>query len=279
MTDGRVSQVTVRGVTEGADANVSQLAVRSVFNFPAEFAQVSQVTIRSLDEPTPRARVSQLLVRAIVRGRIENPTVRAWTFTLDGHDFYVLRLGDTQTLVYDTYSRQWMDWADLGRGTWRANYGMNWIGGQGLAIGYGSDVVAGDDNLGLLWFLNPDQPYDENPEATGEFIYFDRITMGQVEQTGREVMPCYAAWLTADMGDPAYEGASVNLSISDDAGVSFFDVGTVAVTVGTTRPELSWYSLGQIGAPGRLFKITDDGAVSRIDSLEMNDPDDKDASD
>jgi hypothetical protein len=38
---------------------------------------------------------------------------------------------------------------------------------------------------------------------------------------------------------------------------------------------LSWYSLGQIQAPGRLFRITDDGAVARIDGMEMNDPDDK----
>jgi len=274
MTDGRVSQFTVRGLTEGTDANVSQLAVRSVFNFPSEAAQVSQLVIRSFDEPTPQARVSQLLVRAIIRGRVENPIVRAWTFTLDGHDYYVLRLGDEQTLVYDTYSKQWMDWADLGSGTWRANYGVNWLGGQGLAIGYGSDVVAGDDNLGLLWFLSPEQPYDGNADETGNVIYFDRITMGQLPMTGREVLPCYAAWLTTDMGEPAYAGASVTLEISDDAGVTFNDMGSVEVTVGTTNPQLSWYSLGQVGAPGRLFKITNDGAVARIDSLEMNDPDD-----
>lgn len=276
MTDGRVSQFTVRGLIEGNSANVSQLAVRTVYNFPSEAARVSQFVVRSFDEPTPSARVSQMVVRAVIRGRIENPNVRAWTFTLDGHDFYVLRLGDTNTLVYDTYSKQWMDWANLESATWRANYGMNWLGGQGLAIGYGSDVVTGDDNLGLLWFLNPDQPYDENPlaDAVQQQIFFDRITMGQLPMTGREVLPCYAAWLTADMGDPAYEGASVNLSISDDAGVTFDDMGSVVGTVGTNRPELSWYSLGQIKAPGRLFKITDDGAVARIDSFEMNDPDD-----
>jgi hypothetical protein len=274
MTDGRVSQFTVRSLTEGNEANVSQLAVRSIYNFPAEAGRVSQFIVRSLDEPTPRARVSQFLVRAVVRGRVENSNVRAWTATLDGHDYYVLRLGDEQTLVYDTYSQQWVDWADLGRGTWRAHYGMNWLGGQGLAIGYGSDIVVGDDNLGLLWFLDPNQPYDENPDSTGDLIYFDRITMGQVVRTGREVLPCYVLWLTTDMGDPAYSGAAVTMEISDDAGVVFNDMGSVAVTLGTARPELAWYSLGQIEAPGRLFRITDDGAITRIDSLEMNDPDD-----
>jgi hypothetical protein len=274
MTDGRVSQLTVRGLTEGNDSNVSQLAVRSIYGFPSEESQVSQLTLRSLDVPAPTARVSQLIVRAIVRGRIENPTVRVWTCTIDGHDFYVLRLGDENTLVYDTYSKQWVDWADLRSGTWRANFGMNWFGGQALAIGYGSDVVVGDDNLGLLWFLDPTQPFDDDANGGDNPIYFDRIVMGQVVQTGREVLPCYAAWLTVDMGDPAYTGASVNLSISDDAGATFNDMGNITVTFGTNSPELSWYSLGQISAPGRLFKITDDGAISRIDSFEMNDPDD-----
>jgi hypothetical protein len=77
------------------------------------------------------------------------------------------------------------------------------------------------------------------------------------------------------MGDPAYTDAGVMLEISDDAGVTFDDMGTVTVTAGDTSPELSWYSLGQITAPGRLFRITDDGAIARIDGMEMNDPDDE----
>lgn len=210
------------------------------------------------------------------RGRIANPRLRAWTFTLDGHDFYVLRLGDTLTLVYDVYSEQWMDWSNLGLNFWRLNTGMNWLGGQRFGSTYGSDVVAGDDLYGLLWFLDPQQPYDEHPDylAPQQQFYFERVTMGQVPIKGREVLPCYAAWITSDMGNPAYIGAGVTLAISDDAGVTFDDMGTVTVTQGEQSPELSWYSLGQIGAPGRLFRITDDGAVARIDGMEMNDPDD-----
>jgi hypothetical protein len=93
--------------------------------------------------------------------------------------------------------------------------------------------------------------------------------------TGRENMPCYAVWLTTDMGAPAYVGAGVTLEISDDAGKSYDDMGTINVTTDANSPELAWYSLGQIEAPGRLFRITDDGAVARIDAMEMNDPDDK----
>lgn len=257
------------------DARLPGLRVRSVFNYPAQQGQASSLTVRAFVVPTPAAKVSQLIVRGVVRGHVENPRIRAWTFTLDGHDFYVLRLADILTLVYDVYSEQWMDWQDFTHTYWRPNIGTTWGGAAALAHTYGSSVIAGDDTWGLLWFLDPNQPYDEHPdvEQDAQRLYFERITMGQVPIRGRENLPCYAAWLTTDMGDPAYDGAGVRLEISDDAGATFADMGLVPITTGAAYPELAWYSLGQIEAPGRLFKITDDGAIMRIDGLEMNDPD------
>jgi len=126
MTDGRVSQATVRGLTEGNDGNVSQLAVRSVFNYPSEFARTSQLVVRSFDEPTPQLRVSQFLVRVLIKGRVDEPRIQAWTFTQDGHDFYVLRLGSySPTLVYDTYSQQWSVYGTGTGDPWRAYTGRN----------------------------------------------------------------------------------------------------------------------------------------------------------
>lgn len=255
---------------------VSQFFTRTVLNYPSDAGQVASVVVRALTVPESSAQVSQLVVRAIVRGHVENPRIRAWTFTLDGHDFYVLRLGDILTLVYDVYSQQWMDWQDFTHTYWRPSIGTTWNGASALAAIYGSSVLAGDDTWGLLWFLDPNQPYDEHPDYSAEEqqIFFERITMGQVPMRGRENLPCYAAWLTTDMGAPAYDGAGVRLEISDDAGVTFDDMGTVAIVTGANYPELFWGSLGQIQAPGRLFKIIDDGAITRIDGLEMNDPDD-----
>lgn len=263
-------------VVADTDGEVSQLFVRSIFNYPAADAEVSSVTVRVFAEPEPSAEVSMLAVRAIVRGHTENPRIRAWTFTLDGHDFYVIRLADRYTLVYDTYSEQWMEWQDFTHTYWRPSIGTTWNGAAELAHTYGSSVVAGDDTWGLLWFLDPNQPYDDHPDYTDpdQVLYFERITMGQVPMRGRQNLPCYAAWLTTDMGDPAYDGAGVRLEISDDGGVTFDDMGLVEITSGAAYPELAWYSLGQIEAPGRLFKLTDDGAVMRIDGMEMNDPDD-----
>lgn len=227
-------------------------------------------------------RSTQAAVLVAVRGRVDNPKLRAWTFTLDGHDFYVLRLGMDLTLVYDVYSEQWTDWDAFEKIYWPVNVGINWVGGVGLldpkGASWGSNVLVGDDTLGLLWFLDPNQPYDESfdgPLDPVQTKYFPRVTMGQLALTGRQVRPCYAAWLTTDMGAPAYIGASVTLEISDDAGKTFTNMGAITVTTDENRPELAWYSLGQIEAPGRLFRITDDGAITRIDGMEMNDPDDK----
>lgn len=269
------AQFTVT-ISPAVDVRASQAQTMAAVNFPSEAIQASQGQALAAITPGVDVRVSQAAVYVAARGRISNPRLRAWTFSLDGHDFYVLRLGDRLTLVYDLTSEQWVDWADFNGNFWRPNVGINWRGGTGLGHDYGSNVLIGDDTFGLLWFLDPNQPYDQHPDYLNhtQEVYFERITMGQVPMRGRESIQCFAAWLTTDMGQPAYDGAGVRLSISDDAGVTFDDMGLVTVTLGATEPELSWYSLGQINAPGRLFKIEDDGAIARIDGMEMNDPDD-----
>jgi hypothetical protein len=269
------SQILATGINT-PQLRATQFQALVAYNIPADGVAAAQSQFIVAFRQQADISVTQAQILVAYRGRPSNPKLRAWTFSLDGHDFYVLRLGDRLTLVYDVYSEQWVDWADLESLTWRANTGINWQGAQALANSYGSNVVVGDDNFGLLWFLDPKQPFDEHPDYLSETqqIYFDRITMGQVPMKGREVLPAYVTWLTSDMGDPAYLEAGINLSISDDAGNTFIDVGTVTVTEGTYSPQIAWYSLGQIQAPGRLFKLVDDGALARIDSFEMNDPDD-----
>lgn len=295
-TQGAVLATVTRSTDE---IRVTEFDALVAINFPTPFLRTSlapvlvsatsQMPIRTSWLHTLVAaangeeiRTDQAAVLVAVRGRVQNPKLRVWTFTLDGHDFYVLRLGTILTLVYDDYSEQWMDWDAFALEYWPVNIGINWVGGVGLlddeGESYGSNVLVGDDTLGLLWFLDPNQPFDESfdgPLDPEPAKYFPRVLQGQVPIVGRQVLPCYAAWLTTDMGDPAYDGAAVTLEISDDAGKSYDDMGAVVVNLGTDKPELAWYSLGQIEAPGRLFRITDDGAVARIDGMEMNDPDDE----
>lgn len=274
MADVEVSQLSVASVTASdTDVRASQLAVTAVFNYPSQAMRSSQLQVTAVTEDTPPIRASQLSVIAVVRSTPDDPLVRAWTFTLDDHDFYVLRLGNSSTFVYDTYSEQWVDWLSPNRSNWRPNTGINWVGGTQNEPTYGSNILVGDDTYGLVYFLDPTQVYDDHPvEDNDDPMYFERIAMGQMSVTGRSVVPCYVSYLTANPGDPAYTGAGVTLYTSDNNGQSFNNHGLIAVTSSQyTPPQLTWYSLGQITAPGRLFKIVDDGAVTRIDSLDMND--------
>lgn len=264
--------------TPGAapETRLTAADVLVALTYPTPVERLSGLSGLVIAKNATPLQVTNAAVLVAVRGRTDNPKLRAWTFTLDGHDFYVLRLGMNSTLIYDDYSEEWVEWDAFGEKYWPVNIGINWTGGMSLAYINGSNVLVGDDTHGLLWLLDPARPYDENPESLDidQQIFFERTIQGQVVVAGRETQPCYAVWLTTDMGAPAYVGAGVQLEISDDAGVTYDDMGTVTVTADGNFPELSWYSLGQIGAPGRLFRITDDGAVARIDSLEMNDPDD-----
>lgn len=270
MTDARASQLTVRSLDEGADSRLSQFAVRSVFNYPSEAAQVSQFIVRSFDDPTPPVRLSNLFVRAIVKGRVDDPQVRAWTFTLDGHDFYVLRLGNIETLIYDTHTEQWHVWGSGTSPLWRAYTGCNWQGGRSFALNW-SDVIVGDDGNGSLFFLSPDDDADDDALTGNETPRpFRRRAMGQLTiKGGYMAVPCFGVQLFGSAGSGDSD-LTVTLSYSDDRGFSYADAGVITLTPEAYNQRVNWRSLGSMRAPGRLFRITDDGALKRIDGMETD---------
>jgi len=269
----RSSGAYVTSVTKTSNAiRASQAFARVVFNFPSAGVRASGAYVTVLAKTSNTIRSSAAYVTVVVRGRIANPNLRAWTYTMDGHDFYVLRLGDFTTLVYDTFSKQWAEWTGSDLPFWRAHVGMNWIGGQVFSDTYGSNIVAGDDTWGLLWFLDPDLPWDQHPDATNgtQQLPFDRQVTGQITTRGRTSIPCYAVFLAGDnYGLTAIDFTpGVTLETSDDDGRTFDNQGTL-----TVQPDYTyeWLSLGQIEAPGRLFRITDNGVFARIDGMDMND--------
>lgn len=265
--------VTMAASESGSPLRMSLAGTLAAINFPTDFIRSSQGVVMSAMSSSPDMQVSQAVVMAAVRGAVANPTVRAWTFSLDGHEFYVLRLGDTTCLIFDVYSQQWYEWetGEDGR-VWRANTGANWLGAGDFAATFGSNVVVGDDTFGVLWYLDPTLMVDQSPFNGGDDASFKRIAMGQVPVRRRDVIPCFEVYLTADTGNPAFEGAFVTLELSDDAGRTFYDQGQIVSVIDDYRQEFAWRSLGQIEAPGRLFRVTQNGAFTRLDGLDMADP-------
>jgi hypothetical protein len=50
-------------------------------------------------------------------------------------------------------------------------------------------------------------------------------------------------------------------------------MGVLTIQEGDRSFRLEWQSLGSMRAPGRLFTISDYGAMRRVDGLEMVVPD------
>lgn len=197
--------------------------------------------------------------------------LRSWTYTIDGHDFYVLRLGKQSVLVYDTYSKQWSEFASPESAVWSLNTGTNWPGSIGAVDGsgnsFGSTVVVGDDTTGDLYFLDPEKVDDDLPGGA-DSAFFERVATTQVSHRGRTPISCDVVSLTGD-----YRGGetlSVTLEYSDNEGASYRNAGSLNGHPFDYEKDWNWRSLGKITQPGRVFKITDNGLFARLDGLEIN---------
>lgn len=244
----------------------------AIYNYPSQGEQVSQQRNNIAVMRASTIDVSEERTFAICRGRVESHRVRAFPFRLDGHDMVALRLGESETLIWDFTTGQWASWSseELDN-VWRPSVGNNWtgMGKNFFDDGLTSDIILGDDTFGLLWGLNAEQGYDEHPDPDRPDLPYMRRIVGGIPMRLRTTQKVGAAYLTADMGNPQVAGAGITLRTSDDYGKNWSDHGTITVAPGNYDQEFSWRSLGLIRSPGRIFELTDNGATARIDSLDI----------
>lgn len=264
--------VTLASTLMSTDLRVSLGVSMAAYTLPTKFLDASQAAGLVAVNKDSDLRASQAYVLAAVLPGVKNRRSRAWGFSLDGHDFYVLRLGDAETLVLDLTTGKWCDWDSLNRSAWRVHQGAQWIdmGKAAYVNRAASQIVAGDDTTGMLWTLDPTQPYDEPGTEGLELEYFERRVTAGVPARMRESQRNNAVFMTADIGSPALalSPATIELRTSDDNGKTYQSQGTVTVTTGGYSDELLWRSLGLVRAPGRIFEFTDYGATVRIDSID-----------
>lgn len=192
-------------------------------------------------------------------------TQRAFPMTFDGHPFYVLHLGQEGTFVFDMSTRQWSQFQTEGYDTWNFEASTVWNG----------FTVGGSLTDGSIWKIVPTGFLDEDWRA------IERIVTGGFPMRARKSVTNFGLIVSGAVGDiEADSDSSIKLEISDDNGANFIDVGTIDLTT-DTKQELAWLSLGKITAPGRIYRITDTGALKRIDDAENqiegedDNPDDK----
>lgn len=275
----RSSQVDVAAATEAdADLRAAQVDVMVAAIWPAEFIESSQVDVTALTRATTALRSAQVDVMVVARGRVADPDLRAWVYWQDTHWFYVLRLPTGYTLVYDLMTEQWSIYGSNSTTQWRPFHGTNWLGSGSLMGTYGSNVLCGDDGNGALYMLDPDSPTDDDAILGAELQRtFTRVITGQVTMRGNDYKPCYGVELGGSIGDNEVGLTDVTLTTSDDAGHTYTSHGTVSISPLDYAARVEWNTgLGSFTGPGRLFRITDDGALQRIDWLEMmDDPEDE----
>jgi hypothetical protein len=250
--------------------HVSQARALVSYTGYSEALRVSQARTLVAEAGPPDERVSQAAVLVAVRGIAATPKLIAWEYSLDGHDNYVLRLGKLGSLVLDLATGQWSEWNGHNQLYWRPHVGTNWLGMGKATAGklYGTNIVAGDDQAGILWMLDPTKGVDDGLEAGDDEVPYVRSVSGLVPQTMRQTVPDGAVYLTISLGDPSVTGAGISLSISDDWGKTYRDAGTITVDPDNFEQEISWRALGLIKAPGRIYQFTDSGAAVRINYME-----------
>ena len=267
-----VSQGDVLSVNDSAsNIQVSQSDVLSVFNVPAVSIEASSADVSYVSKNLDMIEVSQADILAIIKGRVDDPAVRAWTFTLDGHDFYVLRLGNTETLVYDVTSQQWSVWGSNDLISWFVYTGSNWVGGNTFAAEFGSNIVVGSDANGSIYILDPSKAKDDSPVAGREPSSFTRQVTAQMPVRGYNAVRVFEVQLLGSVNEleDSFD-TDIELLYSDDRGQSYISAGIITTVPDDYDVRASWRSLGSFDAPGRLFRIEDTGALQRIDSLSAN---------
>lgn len=215
---------------------------------------------------------SQVYSLVAARGSVTDPSVRVWTFTLDGHDFYILRLGNDKTFVFDALSGQWYIWGGGDSLLWNTYSGCAWQGASRISGVYGSNIVVGDDANGSIYFLDPDKTDDDASVDGISPVPFKREAYTQLAFTGYERKRCFGVTLYGSTGyTSAAEDQTVTLEYSDNRGVDFTSTTSLNTVPEEYNERLHWRSLGSMLAPGRIFRVTDYGALKRLDSMEMED--------
>lgn len=257
---GRASQTAALMVRAMQPPAVTSQAAAFVVYAPpqAKLTRTSQAAALvpySIEEATV-PRTSQLA--ALIVYNVTTPTesrTRAWTFTLDGHTFYVLDLGDEGTFCFDVITMQWCRFITDGYTGWNMRNGTQWQQDR---------IVAGDTLNGIVWELDPDAVLDDG------WRDIDHTVTAIISLRTRIAVGCDALRVQASTGQlDDVNGTTMTLTFSDDQGKTWSRDYVIDLSEDAFSSEIAWRSLGSFAAPGRVFQITDVGGTIRIDGADV----------
>lgn len=255
MTGTNLTQFGVLApVVTQASPTVSQFVVMNAFGpLATTGSRVARFTPIIARAGIVGTEVSQLPVLvAFGTGEPFDSRQQAWTFTLDGHKFYVLPLGPEGDWAFDITTGAWCKLQTDGF------YGLNFTKG----VMWGLRIIGGDSIFPYLYEMDPNQKLDEDWRS------IKHIVTGGVPLRGRYNVGVSNFTITASVATLDSIGENMSLSFSDDNGNTWSPNFDIELT-GVGSQKLIWNSLGSFSAPGRVFKITDEAGPVRIDGADV----------
>lgn len=178
--------------------------------------------------------------------RASGQPMLAWTFGLDGHEFYVLNIGSEGTFAYDALTNAWAEFSSGSTAGWLA-----YVGNQ-----EGGDVSAGDEG-GNLYRVTPDA-------ATDNGVAFPRILTATVPLMGKPPR-------NTDASIGVGSGSDVTLRFRWKDGQDDFPDYYDEMLARAPLDVATIYRLGQPDVPYRTFEVSVTDPVSvRISGMFAN---------
>lgn len=232
----------------------SQVFALTAINYPTPSEHTSQLVGLVLVNSSLRVRNTQAFALVAVNYGAEERMLHSWTFTQDGHDFYVV-LAAGETYVYDKETEQWSQWASPDASFWRGVDGVEW---QGIN-------VCIDPSTGKLFQIDPQGRLDYKTTPITSIIY------GGLTERFRNMPSIFMAEVAVSQNSPPHNVDPTTLSITletTDTIISYNHGTVTGATIGN-HTYARFYGLGLLRSPGVLFKITDTGFARRIDGLNI----------
>lgn len=204
-----------------------------------------------LDGSTPR-KISTHAVDRDFRRCDDPATIRAVTYTLDGHAYLIWTIPDVATWAYNTATGLWHNLRSYGENHWRV----------GAITVIGNTLLAGDREGTTLYRIDADVHTEGDDPLVVELqtptlhAFPDPIVMNGL------YLDC-ATGVGLNTTTPADLDPVVSMSISRD-GSTFGSIITRALgRQGDTRKRLAWHGLGMADHRGAVFKFSASAGVVR----------------
>lgn len=233
----------------------TQAYVLTAINFPTAGARTTQAFGLVAAFSTPDVRTTQAYLLVAIKTGAEERALRAWTFTQDDHDFYVLQLGGSATYVFDKLTGQWCQWQSPGLAYWSGEDGCDWEGFN----------VCCDPDTGKIFKIDPDNRLDNNDTPIASQVF------SVITARFRKLVPIFMAEVAISEGRPpaGIDPTTVGIQLRTSDTLNWTDHGVVNGEETGEMTYARWYGLGLAQSPGILFELTDTGYARRIDGLSI----------